>query len=659
MDKLSSRQVHLDFHTSEYMPNVGEQFDKEEFKQALKTGNINSITVFAKCHHSWCYFPSNAGMMHPALKFDLTGAMIEAAHEIGVKAPVYITVGWSAKDAIEHPEWRVRDRNGDTVMSSGKVDAPDDEKRPVVSWIFMCPGTDYGKQVFDLTTEVCQRYKKLDGIFYDITTLPRKGCWCASCIEGMNKEGFDPDDDNDAAEYNVLKWKRFQDGCRKIITLYHKDATTFFNSTASEPYRQEWLDADTHFELEDLPTTWGGYDKMPVRAKFFAKSGKDYLGMTGKFHTNWGEFGGFKTPDALRYECASMAAFGARCSVGDQMHPCGRLDMSTYKTIGEAYGYIKSIEQWCYDGEQTSKLGMLLSANHESNEGLGKMLLEKQIDFDVITSTDGIDRYSCVILPDDICLDDKMAEAISRHLEKGRSIVLTGKSGLDENGKRFMLDAGIEYAGESDYEIDYVSARNELAEGIVKSPFLFYEGAYKTRAIDARVLSEIREPYFNRTYGKYCSHQNTPYRLDAASHPGAVKKGNVIYIAHPVCRIYNRYGAQYHRDYFINALMMVYTDPVLEVDMQSAGRVSFFKYPEKNRYVLHLLYASPVQRGKTLVIEDIPPVYDIKVQIDVPEKVKRIYLVPGNEEINFDSISTVNSFVIPRLLCHQIAVIEY
>jgi len=34
-------------------------------------------------------------------------------------------------------------------------------------------------------------------------------------------------------------------------------------------------------------------------------------GMSVKFHTAWGEFGGFKYPDALKYEAASMISFGA------------------------------------------------------------------------------------------------------------------------------------------------------------------------------------------------------------------------------------------------------------------------------------------------------------------------------------------------------------
>ena len=52
------RQVHLDFHTSEHIEDIGKKFDKKQFQTALKKGHINSITLFSKCHHGWAYHPS-------------------------------------------------------------------------------------------------------------------------------------------------------------------------------------------------------------------------------------------------------------------------------------------------------------------------------------------------------------------------------------------------------------------------------------------------------------------------------------------------------------------------------------------------------------------------------------------------------------------------
>ena len=102
MRRLPTRQVHLDFHTSEDIPGVGSAFSKENFQEALRLGHLNSIPVFAKGQHGWCYYPTRVGTPHPTLApgFDLTGAMIDAAHEMGVDCPVYITAGWSAQDAV-------------------------------------------------------------------------------------------------------------------------------------------------------------------------------------------------------------------------------------------------------------------------------------------------------------------------------------------------------------------------------------------------------------------------------------------------------------------------------------------------------------------------------------------------------------------------------
>src|SRR6185437_1046531 len=102
---LARRQVHLDFHTSECIPDVGAAFSEKEFQAALKLGRINSITLFAKCHHSWSYYPTRIGRPHPNLVTDLLGRQIAACHAIGVRCPIYYPVGWSSNDAADHPDW--------------------------------------------------------------------------------------------------------------------------------------------------------------------------------------------------------------------------------------------------------------------------------------------------------------------------------------------------------------------------------------------------------------------------------------------------------------------------------------------------------------------------------------------------------------------------
>ena len=109
---LRYRQVHLDFHTSGVIENIGKQFSKEQFQAMLKKGHVDSVTVFSKCHHGLSYHPTKVGSMHPHLDFDLLDEQIKACREIDVKCPIYLSAGVDQYATYEHPEWRVIIKNG-------------------------------------------------------------------------------------------------------------------------------------------------------------------------------------------------------------------------------------------------------------------------------------------------------------------------------------------------------------------------------------------------------------------------------------------------------------------------------------------------------------------------------------------------------------------
>jgi hypothetical protein len=46
----------------------------------------------------------------------------------------------------------------------------------------------------------------------------------------------------------------------------------------------------------------------------------------------------------MHTEVAAVVSQGARCDIGDQVHPDGRLDPAVYHVIGQAYRHIERIE---------------------------------------------------------------------------------------------------------------------------------------------------------------------------------------------------------------------------------------------------------------------------------------------------------------------------
>ena len=104
---LRYRQIHLDFHTSEHIADVGAAFDPDVFAETMKSAHVDSVTIFAKCHHGWSYYPTNIGTPHPNLKrTDLMGDMLRALAARDIVAPIYITVQWDELSSRVHPEWR-------------------------------------------------------------------------------------------------------------------------------------------------------------------------------------------------------------------------------------------------------------------------------------------------------------------------------------------------------------------------------------------------------------------------------------------------------------------------------------------------------------------------------------------------------------------------
>lgn len=648
------RRVHLDFHTSEYL-EVGNKFSKEDFQNALKIGNVQSITVFAKCHHSWCYYPSKVGKMHPHLKFDLLKEMVDAAQEIGVTAPVYITLGWSENDAIDHPEWRSR-KFGTREFSDLRLDDErPDSPRQECAWKNLCLNGSYQEHYFAITEEICKKFDKLDGLFYDIVNMDGV-CVCDDCVKGMKQRGLDPDNFADARKYYIDKRCEMMRAMNELKDKYHPNATIFFNGTASQE-TAEYLPYQSHYELEDLPTTWGGYNKMILRAKYFNETNKFYLGMTGKFHTNWGEFGGYKDKDALKYECAAMLAYGAGCSIGDQMHPSGKMDEDTYKLIGYAYDYVKKIEPFCFNVQSATNLGLVLSGNNEADEMASVMLASNQLDFDVVIDIENCNK-EVLIFSENAELNQQNLNGLEKFLNCGGKIVVAGN--VHESLRPLLKKYGLEFIGSAGYDMDYVEFSEKINEDMIKSPLLCYNAGYATKADDSfSVVAYLREPYFSRTVKKFCSHFNTPFKETRANYNAAVIGKNILYFAHNIFYLYHEYGSVHYQKYFYKALRLFYL-PNLEVaGLMTAGRSRLTEQSEFNRYILHLMYGQPVKRGKLSLLDDFPIINEVSVKIKTDKIINRVYLPVENKDIEFTLQGGELHFTVCSIKVHKLLVIEY
>ena len=641
---MRKRQVHLDFHTSEFVP-VGNNFSKEQFQAALKAGHVDSITVFSKCHHGWSYHPTEANEMHPQLKFDLLGAQLEACKEINVNAPVYISAGYDEKDFLRHPEWRSK-------HSPCKAD--NDEYESEAHFHLLCFNTSYLDALCAQIEEVMVKYNPC-GIFLDI--ISPKVCYCEKCQSDMKELGLDIENEADRHKFAEMTFYKYTEATNNAVRKHSDTATIFHNSGHIPKGNHNFINSNTHLELESLPTGGWGYDHFPLSAAYVRTLGnKEYLGMTGKFHHSWGEFGGFKHPNALIYETSLSIANGAGCSIGDQMHPLSEMNMSTYGLIGKAYSLVEKKEPWINGAVNVADIAVLsaeaVTGNRDvkADTGANRMLLEENLLYNFIDETMDFSPYKLLILPDVEITSDQTIEKIKNYIANGGKIIASAKS-LVKNDK-FSIYIGAEYNGENEFNPTYLIPCYETANGVTE--YVMRCNFYKFDADNCEAVALMQNPYFNRTYEHFCSHAHTPNNPEK-NYTGAFINGNIAYIGWDIFTAYAEHGHICFKELFREIINRMLGDELtVKVNIPDRAVVTYTRQETEKRNILHLLFAHTTVRGRnTEVIEDTVPLYNVKCSVKCEKQPKKITTVPDGIELNFTYIDGYAEFTVPKVDIHQ------
>ena len=646
---LRKRQIHLDFHTSEFVP-VGNNFSKEQFQAALKAGHVNSITVFSKCHHGWSYHPTEVNEMHPLLNFDLLGAQLEACKEIGVNAPVYISAGYDEKEYVKRPEWRWH-------FTLDEEEHLEYEKE--VHFHTLCFNTGYLDFLCAQIEEVMVKYNPC-GIFLDIIS-PRI-CYCEKCLSDMKALGINIENEDEVEEFSQQVFNKYLEKTNAAVRKYSDTATIFHNRGHVYPGDKRFIYANTHLELESLPTAGWGYDHFPLTVSYARSLGDmECLGMTGKFHQGWGEFGGYKHPNALIYETSLSVASGAGCSVGDQMHSLSDMNMATYNLIGKAYSLIEEKEPWLDGAVNEADIAVMCveaaTGERETKADIGanRMLLENHFIYNFIDADADLSKYKLLVLPETDGFNDELIEKVKTYLANGGKVIAAGDS-IVKNG-RFALDFGAEYVGKNELNPTYFVPAFETVNGTPE--YVMRCDFNKFEVNGGEVVAYMQNPYFNRTLEHFCSHMHAPNNPDE-SFPAAVISGNIAYIGWDIFSGYGNHGHLCFKELFTHIIKKMMNDEItVFAGVPDKAVVTYTRQEKENRNILHLLFAHTTVRGKnTEVIEDTVPLYNVKCSVKRAEKPSKIALVPSGRELDFEYINGRAEFTVPEVNIHQMVEIS-
>ena len=603
------RCVHLDFHTSELIEGIGKDFSRKEFADMLKKTGLDSITVFAKCHHGCFYYKDSKFFVHPYLTCDLLDEQLAACKDAGVSAKIYISAGYDEHAAKEHPEWC-------GIYKKGEPQKPNGFRR-------ICFNTPYLELLKAQTREIVEKYKP-DGVFFDI--VANWPCYCDNCIADMKKKGLDPENEDDLWKQSLDVMNHYFDEMEKVVHEVSPKTVIFHNSGGFEIGVRSKMDCCEQLELESLPTGGWGYDHFPMMMSYIRRAGKNCIGMTGKFHREWGEFGGYKYKEALRYEAAQNLTFGSGMSIGDQMHPSGKLDAYTYEMIAETMQFMREREPFV-GGKYLAEMAMFTPKEDNSRTGAARILFEEKYLFDVIDETELADGYPLIVVAQDIALSESVIVALKKHVAKGGKLLAVGRAAksLQENG----IDLGFVNMQE-DLETPAYFVAKYPVKVANNTPLVVYGSAYSMQAT-GNILADKISPYFRREGERFCSHKHTP--CDYGKVSAAITEGkDGIAVGADLFALYQTDGSMTAKILLSPLVEKLLAEKRVRTTLPATGKVSL--YERENGHVMHLCYANIIARGRTEVIEDIVTLSSVKVSVRL-DKPKKVILQPQNQELPF------------------------
>ncbi len=664
------RAIHFDFHTMPGIYDIGQGFDAEKIAQQLSDAQVDYVNFFAACNLGFCYFPTKTGAAYPGLKSDLLGDIVRECHKRSIGVTAYLSVGLMHEQARKHPEWANMNKDGQVIYGDRTVNF-------FRNMCYNAPG--FRAFLADLVREICAY--DIDGLFCD--NMVYRPCYCNACTEDMLARGIDISDDAAVLAFNREVLMRTAQDIKAIVG---PGRYLYMNGMPYHLFR----DIDTHIEIECLPSGGWGYDFFWPHAAYARNIQDTVLYMTGRFQASWGDFGGYKTKASIENDLYDGLCNGLLPSVGDHIHPAAGLVGGIYKDIGEIYARFRRYEPYTLGARAVTDVGVITnSPGYLGNDflGLGRMLGELKLCFDIVHQDMDIDRFSLVILPDNMIVNEPLRAKLRAYLDRGGKILSAGFGGLavqNSGDARIHLAAGETMPGvngdmaatdpktlsfafalpEYDAVLSGADLSNSsyyyftrLPEGSVEMPWAMYkQGILMTANRPEDVRARYVKAYFNVHWDGMHGYYYTPPEKETG-HTAALRCGNVAHICFPIFEAYYDKAMREHKLLVKQLIDELHPEPLLKPleGIPSTARVTLTG--REGITLLHVKVSYPEPRGRFDIVEE-HNIQKVGARVAVRGRYNRVCLLPDEKPVEWQYENGYTIITLPEIVGYDMFLLE-
>lgn len=689
----SRRRLLVDMHIPDWDNRFLSKLNPEGFMKAVAASKADSLMLYCNSHVGLTNYPSTLGPVHKAFrKKDFVGDVLEQAHRRKLKVVAYYSAVFNNAAFLEHPEWRIIPRQGESLYETSRYGA-------------CCPNSPYKEFAVGQTEEICLRYP-FEGIFFDMLFWPYV-CYCPHCQERFQRE--EGHSLPTTIDWHDPLWMSFQRARERWMSELAGELTAAVRRTRPtmtvthqmSPVLLDWRLGMPYSITEHCDYASGDFYGPPIQQSVVCKifealsANRPFEFMTSRC-VNLRDHVTTKTATRMEAQaCLSPAHAGAFMFI-DAIDPIGTLQLPVYERIGRIFEKLEPYEKFL-GGELKAEVAIFVSSesrfdfrengvdvgastNRSDNMatefagahmaavmGAAQALQEAHIPYAIVTGhkLNQLKRYRVLVLPNVLVMSDAEVQAVRQFVAMGGSLYASGYSSLvaDTGVRRAdfgLADVyGISALGEMDHGVTFFSPRDrKLTNWIEPQSHLIHRAGWiaienKTATILADlVLPWYPEPEATVLKPSFASIHSTPPGLKPNGAGIAwhrFGRGRVCYVAGPI-EAEKSPSSRSVVTGLIRRLMG--KSSFVELEAPSFVEVTVFEKPDVCRINLSLV---------SLRQEESPVPYSGMVRLRTGKKrrVRALRLLPKKKAVSFRRIENGIEFSFSDFEIYSLYEIEY
>lgn len=645
----------VDIHIEDWSEEFLSRFSEDEYFDNLVTAKIQCAMIYLQSHIGYCYWPTESGHMHNALKGreDMIKRLIDRCRKNGIAVVGYYSLIYNNWAATSHPDWQMIRGEGFGGVETG------------TRYKFCCPNNLSYREFVLMQIEEISQFFSLDGMFYDMTFWPEV-CHCEHCKKRWQEEGGGviPMENWDDGKWNLFVKKRQEwiGEFAHLVTGRTKElmphVTVEHNYAGVVAF--DWMAGSTELINEACDYTggdlYGDLYNHSFTCKYYLEITKNnpFEYMTCRVNNRLSQHTVTKSAHMLSHEVMLTAAHHGASLIIDAIDPAGTLDGRVYKRIGEVFSKQIPYEEWMSRGEliadaaaffdTTAKHGReQVYSNRDCALNTVKTLIEEHIPVTVLSlgNLHNIGKYKLVFASDTAAMSEGTIDRLIEYVYNGGTLYFSGRA----NDRMLNTLLGAKFIKMSEETVTYATPlpQYEYIFGEFNQKYPLH-CPYPQPLLEAGregVLATLTLPYTLPSEPRFASiHSNPPGR--ATDYPSLMVrkygKGKAIWSGAP---IENESRSNY-KEIIRNIIKhLACLSPTITAD--APPRVEIVSFRGEGFALVSLV--------DLMGIEDSRAISGITVRIRTERPPKRVELLPQRKEIPFSYEGEYVSFCAQPLLC--------